>query len=804
MSNKKDKYKINYSTYVSGGRAMGNSGSAIRGGLSSAFSRVKATSNKENTSSNKSSSGGVSGLIKSSVGSTVTSNKSSNSYDSSSKSNNNLDYNVKKYMGQRGGTFGDKSYTKIGDDFYLKANPYSGIDMKKNNKPTLLKENQYNISEENREKINKGKIESYIKGINPYSAPPKNIRDAKAKESVESLMNSIQKKKNTIFKNQSEDNERGITDQGISQVTSNIKPYGMDQRSAVNTKNNSLYQAYPGYGSRVTSVGYFRKNVEHKEKNMDNYVYEHNSIPGQPTSKDFTKKYLKVEPTTKNTTKVQKTANVGDFRQNVDSKSNKEKAYGYEHNSIPGQPTSKDFTKKYLKVKPTSKNTTKVQKTANVGDFRQNVDSKSNKEKAYGYEHISIPGQPTSRNFTKEHLKVKSKSKNTKLQNPVNTSDIMNYYYVPNGKFNKDEFNQQMNDYKSYLSSDIGNFRQNMDTQEDKRKEINDLLYKNNSIPGQPNKQRFIDPYIGTKIPEYESFEDKENEAKEMEKECSEDPNREMYIKKGESIESNNTNAGFIYDTNPMKAYEEDHENLKKMIEGHTHMKYKKGYDYYSKEEKDTSNYILGKYGPKAQAEYLENIAYRQEQKKGQEISNSLKDADLLSKNIFAFLNGFVEKPTNAIQGIVATGENKNVFLPQGINIGMNEYIDNYANGFDKALMKGSEFLGQTAAGQLASAVHPAFGFAFNAAADYGEEYKNSLMGVSPNGGKDDVKIAQENALGNMTSGIASNLLLGGAKMPFELLKDNLKIMYPVIDNTVFPYLEYLIKENLAPKYDYN
>ena len=262
MSNKKDKYKINYSTYISGGRAMGNSGSAIGGELKSAFSRVKSTSNKENTSSKKSSSGGVSGLIKSSVGSTVTSNKSSNSYDSSSKSNNNLDYNVKKYMGQRGGTFGDKSYTKIGDDFYLKANPYSGIDMKKNNKPTLLKENQYNISKENREKINKGKIESYIKGINPYSAPPKNIRDAKAKESVESLMNSIQKKKNTVFKNQSEYNERGITDQGISQVTSNIKPYGINQRSAVNTKNNSLYQAYLGYGSRVTNADIQRINAD--------------------------------------------------------------------------------------------------------------------------------------------------------------------------------------------------------------------------------------------------------------------------------------------------------------------------------------------------------------------------------------------------------------------------------------------------------------------------------------------------------------------------------------------------------------
>ena len=355
MSNKKDKYKINYSTYVSGGRAVGKSGSYTKGstGINGAISGILSSMSgvgkniSKSSSSKNSRSTGIKGAI-SSAGSSISRFANGDGSRNSSESNTNLDYNVKKYMGQRGGTFGDKSYTKIGDDFYLKANPYSGIDMKKNNKPTLLKENQYNISEENREKINKGKIESYIKGINPYSAPPKNIRDAKAKESVESLMNSIQKKKNTVFKNQSVDNERGITDQGISQVTSNIKPYGINQRSAVNTKNNSLYQAYPGYGSRRTSVGYFRKNVEHKEKNMDNYVYEHNSIPGQPTSKDFTKKYLKVEPTTKNTTKVQKIANVGDFRQNVDSKSNKEKAYGYEHISIPGQPTSGNFTQEHL------------------------------------------------------------------------------------------------------------------------------------------------------------------------------------------------------------------------------------------------------------------------------------------------------------------------------------------------------------------------------------------------------------------------------------------------------------------------
>ncbi len=138
-----------------------------------------------------------------------------------------------------------------------------------------------------------------------------------------------------------------------------------------------------------------------------------------------------------------------------------------------------------------------------------------------------------------------------------NLSDVANYYYVSNGKFNKDEFNQQMNDYKKYLSiknkDDLGTFRQDIDSTDHKNEDINDLLYSNNSIPGQPNKQGFMDPYIGINIPEYESFEDKENEAKEIEKECSEDPNRDMYIKKGESIESNNTNAGYKYDRNHMK-----------------------------------------------------------------------------------------------------------------------------------------------------------------------------------------------------------------------------------------------------------
>ena len=281
MSNKRSQFKLNFNTYLSGGRAMGRSSSAVKGGLRSAFSSVN-SSTKKNTSSKKSSSSSSSRSTnsysnnKGSRSYTVSSSNRS-SYSTSSRNNSNLGYNLKKYMGQRGGTFGDKSYTKIGDDYYLKANPYSGIDMNKNNKPKLLKENQYNISEENREKINKGRINNYIKGINPYSAPPKNIRDAKAKESVESLMNSIQKKKAEQVKKQNEEYHKGI-----SQAMSNYRPYGVDQRNTGKTQNN-LLSSYPSYGSKVTkedladystALNQFAKN---RQTNLANRIAEEKS-----------------------------------------------------------------------------------------------------------------------------------------------------------------------------------------------------------------------------------------------------------------------------------------------------------------------------------------------------------------------------------------------------------------------------------------------------------------------------------------------------------------------------------------------
>ena len=752
MSNKKDKYKINYSTYISGGRAMGNSGSAIGGGLKSAFSRVKSTSNKENTSSKKSSSGGVSGLIKSSVGSTVTSNKSSNSYDSSSKSNNNLDYNVKKYMGQRGGTFGDKSYTKIGDDFYLKANPYSGIDMKKNNKPKLLKENQYNISEENREKINKGKIESYIKGINPYSAPPKNIRDAKAKESVESLMNSIQKKKNTVFKNQSEDNERGITDQGISQVTSNIKPYGINQRSAVNTKNNSLYQAYPGYGSRRTS-----EDIQRINDNANNFVKQRDE------KAVLRKQILDKKKASKES--ISKTVN--------DVMTNNYKSYNEANNvgintgypAYGSRVTSSDIQ-------------------------RINADSQSfvDRNKADFLAGQAIKAQ-------EEAAKEAAKAKKANAKPVDNLSDVANYYYVQNGNFDKDKFNQQMTDYKSYLTEKENLKKQNKtkeaeELEKQNEANVNDLLYSNNSVPGQPTSGNFTKEHLGKAVPEYKDIETKENEAKEMEKECSEDPNREIYIEKGESIESNNTNAGFMYDTNPMKAYEDDSWYLNREIEKDT--RYKKNYDYMTQEEKDTANYILGKYSAKAQAKYLENIAYRMELRERDEKYNNMKNVGPLQLMYYGLTNGIGEKWHDIVQGMSLAGGNENIIPDSGRSMAI-EKKRSELTGVDKYLFEGPEWVGNNIITALASIFSPVVGIPLDATADYGSTYKKSMNGEYNIDEKGNTEIGEKNATKNMLHGLLLNLLfnqLSDVKSDdtyLKKLKDYIKTLpyYVILKDTL-------------------
>ena len=704
MSNKKDKYKINYSTYISGGRAMGNSGSAIGGGLKSAFSRVKSTSNKENTSSKKSSSGGVSGLIKSSVGSTVTSNKSSNSYDSSSKSNNNLDYNVKKYMGQRGGTFGDKSYTKIGDDFYLKANPYSGIDMKKNNKPKLLKENQYNISEENREKINKGKIESYIKGINPYSSPPKNIRDAKAKESVESLMNSIQKKKNTVFKNQSEDNERGITDQGISQVTSNIKPYGMDQRSAVNTKNNSLYQAYPGYGSRRTS-----EDIQRINDNANNFVKQRDE------KAVLRKQILDKKKASKES--ISKTVN--------DVMTNNYKSYNEANNvgintgypAYGSRVTSSDIQ-------------------------RINADSQSfvDRNKADFLAGQAIKAQ-------EEAAKEAAKAKKANAKPVDNLSDVANYYYVQNGNFDKDKFNQQMTDYKSYLTEKENLKKQNKtkeaeELEKQNEANVNDLLYSNNSVPGQPTSRNFTQEHLGKAVPEYKTQEDINKELTTVESEYLTLPEEEVqkYINKADSIAVNDTNAGSYYDDNPYASFQKNSKYNKTGNEED-----KTGYDYMTEDEISTAKYILGRYGKEAQREYLKNLKGRLVEREATDyIIRELSGASPAKLRWESYKAGALGKFRDIFQTGSVMGGNNNLLEPSVFETAINRKYEKSSDE-TKKLMNTWKNAGDATVSIGANAINPVLGNTIDIASDYGDSYTSSLRNSSQT--KADAKNAEKTAL---------------------------------------------------------
>ena len=700
MSNKKDKYKINYSTYVSGGRAVGKSGSYKKGstgingaisGMLSSMSGVGKNISKSSSSKNSSSTG-IKGAI-SSAGSSISRFANGDGSRNSSESNINLDYNVKKYMGQRGGTFGDKSYTKIGDDFYLKANPYSGIDMKKNNKPKLLKENQYNISEENREKINKGRVESYIKGINPYSAPPKNIRDAKAKESVESLMNSIQKRKNNVFKNQSEDNERGITDRGISQVTSNIKPYGMDQRSAVNTKNNSLYQAYPSYGSRVAS-----EDIKRINDNSNNFVKQRNE-----------KELLRQQIQNEKKANAKPIENVSDVSKYV--MGNYYKPYNEANNvKINGGYPAYGSRVTNEDIQRINANT-KAFVDRNKADF--------------------LAGQVLKAQKEAEKKAAQEKKANAK---PVdNLSDVANYYYVQNGNFDKDKFNQQMTDYKSYLTEKENLKKQNKtkeaeELEKQNEANVNDLLYSNNSVPGQPTSGNFTKEHLGKAVPEYKSQEDINKELTTVESEYSTLPEEEKqkYINKADSIAVNDTNAGSYYDDNPYASFQK---NSKYNRTGNEEDK--TGYDYMTEDEISTAKYILGRYGKEAQREYLKNLKGRLVEREATDyIIRELSGASPAKLRWESYKAGVAGKFRDIFQAGSVMGGNNNLLEPSVFEMAINRKYQKSSKETQK-LMDRWHTLGDSTVSIGAKVVNPYLGIAIDTTSDYGDSYTNLLRNSS-------------------------------------------------------------------------
>ncbi|MCO8193018.1 hypothetical protein [Anaerofustis sp. NSJ-163] len=689
MSNKKDKYKINYSTYVSGGRAVGKSGSYKKGstgingaisGMLSSMSGVGKNISKSSSSKNSSSTG-IKGAI-SSAGSSISRFANGDGSRNSSESNTNLDYNVKKYMGQRGGTFGDKSYTKIGDDFYLKANPYSGVDMKKNNKPKLLKENQYNISEENREKINKEKIESYIKGINPYSAPPKNIRDAKAKESVESLMNNIQKRKNEQVKKENEEYHKGI-----SQAMSNYRPYGVDQRNTGKTQNN-LLSSYPSYGSRVTkedladystALNQFAKNRQTNlaAKEAEKQKKQAANLANKKITSQVMSNFRPYGVDQRNTGKTQN--NLFSSYPSYGSRVSKEDLAEF-NTALNNYAVNRNakIAKREAEKQKQQGNKEQNKKPAYVGEFRQNADNQSNKEKTYAYQYNSVPGQPTTKNFTKEHL--------------------------------------------------------------------------------------------GDAVPEYKTQDDINNELKTVENEYSNDSKKDIdkYINKADSIAVNDTNAGSYYDDNPYASFQK---NSKYNRTGNEEDK--TGYDYMTKNEISTAKYILGKYGAKAQAEYLKNLKGRLVEREATDyIKRELSGASPAKLRWESYKAGVAGKFRDIFQTGSVMGGNNNLLQPSVFETAINRKYEKSSDE-TKKLMKRWHTAGDSTVSIGANAINPVLGNAIDIASDYGDSYTSSLRNSSQT--KEDAKKAEKTALFDTGKDI---IISKGIDIPNSAIKKQINKKY--------------------------
>ncbi|MCO8193021.1 hypothetical protein [Anaerofustis sp. NSJ-163] len=710
MSNKKDKNNINFGTYVSGGRAVGKRTGTVKGGLSSAFLGKTSERSKMNSI------GGISDRIKSGVVQSGKergySSEKDKGFGFSSKSNRG--YNVTRYMGERGGTFGEKGYAKIGNEYYLKSNPYSGKGTERNERPKLLKENEYGISEEKRQKINKGRIDRYIKNINPYSAPPKRIRDARAKESVEKLMNGLQKRKRGLLKNQNEGEVLSYK-KGIEQVMNNYKPYGADQRN-VKKQNESLYSVYPAYGSRVTKEDispYGAKlNEFAKKKNAKMKAIEEEKNKSQNQSKksavqEVMSKYYKP---------------YGTEQQSALNKENNVLFKDYP--SYGSKVTSQDI---------------------------QNINSDMNSLVKRVNENAKI----------KEKIeKEKQKEREERSEKLTNVNDFVQSIY---GKDGTDNYG-----------------------------------YSVNSVVGQPTKQNFTKENIGKSVPEYESFETKEKKAKEMEKECNADPNKEKYIKKGESTASNNTLAGPKHDTNPLKAHIDNSWYLKRGIEQDT--RYKKGFDYITQEEKDTANYILGKYGAKAQAEYLSNILNRMEERKRDEKYSNMKNLGPLQIMYYGLTNGIENNARDIVQGMSLAGGNENVIRKSGKSMAI-EKKKKELTGMDKRLFDGTEWVGNNIISSLGYAVNPAVGGLFDLTGEYGSGYGKSMEGEYSKNEKNDIEAGKQNAKNKMLVKGLTNVLTKGAGSAFDTVMPNdikhLNIIKEIFSNK----LNENVKDNIAPKY---
>ena len=287
--------------------------------------------------------------------------------------------------------------------------------------------------------------------------------------------------------------------------------------------------------------------------------------------------------------------------------------------------------------------------------------------------------------------------------------------------------------------NNVGYFKKNVDHKENN---MDNYGYQHISVPGQPTTKNFTKEHLGKAVPEYKTQDDINNELKTVENEYSNDSKKDIdkYINKADSIAVNDTNAGSYYDTNPYASFQKNSKYNKTGNEED-----KTGYDYMTKNEISTAKYILGKYGAKAQAEYLKNLKGRLVEREATDyIKRELSGASPAKLRWESYKAGVAGKFRDIFQTGSVMGGNNNLLEPSVFETAINRKYENSSEETQK-LMKRWKNAGDATVSIGANAVNPVLGNAIDITSDYGDSYTNSLRDSSQT--ITDAKNAEKTAL---------------------------------------------------------
>ena len=164
-----------------------------------------------------------------------------------------------------------------------------------------------------------------------------------------------------------------------------------------------------------------------------------------------------------------------------------------------------------------------------------------------------------------------------------------------------------------------------------------------------------------------------------------------------------------------------------------------------TKNEISTAKYILGKYGAKAQAEYLKNLKGRLVEREATDyIKRELSGASPAKLRWESYKAGVAGKFRDIFQTGSVMGGNNNLLQPSVFETAINR---KYQKSSDetKKLMKRWHTAGDSTVSIGANVINPVLGNAIDIASDYGDSYTSSLRNSSQT--KADAKKAEKTAL---------------------------------------------------------